>query len=118
MSFSVGSSGDPFVYGTGIDISSNTSLDITMHKPDGTTLDIDSSRISAPAVPSANIPGIGILPANTYMEFTVIASDFDQSGTTAGNNPWLACGVFHNTVPTIEVIRPGSKVPFDVLEDC
>lgn len=118
MSFRVGESGKPFFYGTGIDISNNTSLDITMEKPDGTTVDIDSSRITAPAIDSESIEGVGILPANTYMEFTILTTDFDQSGTIAGKDPWLACGVYHDTVPTIEDVWKGSQVAFDVLEDC
>lgn len=74
----VGEYGVVFYFGTGFNMSSQTSLRLDFTKPDGTTLAI-TSGVTAPASPVVTTSGT--FAASTYGKYTFVAGNVDQSGT-------------------------------------
>lgn len=116
MAIKVGDSNKPFRYATGgFDMSASTGLTLNFTKPNGATLqktEASSNPVTAPATPLTNDPDIGTQAASTYMEFDVIASDFDVAGT------WTVCGIYYNSGTSPATIYQGSDVTFTVGEAC
>ncbi len=86
MTIRVGEIGKELYVGTDFDLSSNTELTIKFESPDSETVferTKTSDGITAPAVDSPSIPGVGILLANTYMLYETQALDF-----IAGAGEW------------------------------
>ena len=112
MSLKVGESGKLIGYNTNFDLSSNTSLSLTLVEPSGVESAINTSRISAPAVNGTFEEGGAdtTYTANEYMQFTTIASDFTTSGT------WKLYGTYTNTATDPDQIYHGSAVSFTVTE--
>jgi hypothetical protein len=112
MTIAVGEVGKAFRYVTGFNMSSNTALTLNFTKPDGTTLqktDLSSNPVTAPAATLGNDPDLGNVSAFTYMEFTTIATDFDQAGI------WSVCGIYTNSTTSV---FHGSSVNFTILAAC
>ena len=65
--------------------------------------------VTAPAVDSPNIPGVGVLPANTYALYTTQATD----DFTAGE--WTCCLAYEDAAPTLLY---GDDGAFTVGESC
>lgn len=80
--------GKDFYYATSFDMSSNTALEIHLESPEGEMTVITNPRVTAPAVDA--ITTEGTLPANTYMVFTTIETDFPVAGD------WEVCGIYIN----------------------
>ena len=113
MGVRAGESNKLFGYNTNYDLSSNTLLELKVTNPLGVEIAILSTRITAPAVLGVFDEG-GVdatYNANEYMQFTVLASDFDLSGT------WHVEGRYTNTTTTPDQIYHGDKKPFVVGED-
>lgn len=77
------------VYGMSFDLSSNTSLEITITDPDGTVVSVDGSRITAPSSP-ITVDGV-IFASDSYMQFYTLATDFLVAGD------YVLCGTYLNT---------------------
>lgn len=79
--------------GTTFDLSSNTSLKIKATSPTGVVIEFTNPDVTAPAVPSPSLPGVGILPADTYMLYTTTAISFIESGD------WTICVEYQDATP-------------------
>jgi len=114
MGLNVGDSGKLFGYNTKFNLSSNTSLELTITDPGGNPTDISSSRISAPATDGVfDENGIDrTYLANQYMQFTNLVTDFTIDGE------WEVCGIYTNTnVTPNEIFTLPVKV-FTVDPEC
>lgn len=109
MTIKVGEVGKLFICATGFDLSGNTGLDLNFTKPDLTTATVSNPRVTAPGVPLVGDPFLGNVDANTYMQFTIEAADFDQAGT------WRVCCVYTDGTPKI---FKGDNAVFTVEPDC
>lgn len=78
---------------TGFDLSSKTSMTIDTVSPAGVTATIIDARISFNATPVVD-PVLGTAAANTYMQFTTLATDFLEVGD------YTLCGTYNDTVAT------------------
>ena len=87
MSIAAKEVGKLFELGTFFDLSAETSMEIDLKDPNGAITTISDARITAPAVAS------GDYPANTYMQFSTIDSDFPIHGT------WEVLGVYADGTP-------------------
>lgn len=96
MGIKVGEIGKLFRYNTGFDLSSFSSLTLNFIKPNGTdTLvktDLSANPVSAPASAYTDEDGATVA-ANTYMQFSTVAADFDVAGT------WRVCGIYVDGTP-------------------
>lgn len=97
MSIKVGEIGRDIYVGTSFDLSANTELTIKFTSPSGTIIVTKTSAdgVTAPAVDSPALPGVGVFPANTYMLYTTQAGDFDSGGV----GDWTVCTVYDDATP-------------------
>ena len=103
MTIRVAEVGKAFRYGTGFDMSSSTALSLKFTKPDLTTATVTDPRVTAPGLTITD-PDVGELLTDTYMEFTTLATDFDQAGT------WTVCGIYTDAVPQVLIGAPATFV--------
>ena len=101
--------GKIFRYATYFDLSAFTSLSLKFTFPDGTENIITNPRVTAPAVDVVD-PDLGLLTANTYMQFTTLASDFPQAFRDV-----VVCGTYEDATPKTFF---GDDAFFDVLAPC
>tara|TARA_R110002096_G_scaffold415093_1_gene616534 strand:+ start:261 stop:587 length:327 start_codon:yes stop_codon:yes gene_type:complete len=94
MSIKVTEVGKLFNYGTGFDLSGSSALDLKFTSPSGIVSTISNPRVTAPATPATD-PILGTLPANTYMQFTTLSTDFTETGT------WTVCGTYTDATPKV-----------------
>lgn len=81
MTIRIGDIGKTLYVGTGFDMSLNSDLEIRFKSPAGVEFTRTSSDgITAPATPSPNLPDVGILAANEYLQYTTLAGDFTETG--------------------------------------
>lgn len=103
MSIAAGEVGKLFELGTFFDLSGATLLEIDFIGPGGVTTNIITGRIIAPAVAS------GDYPANTYMQFPTIATDFPVSGT------WKVLGAYDDGTPKEFITKSDPFPTFEIL---
>ena len=85
--------GKIFRYATGFDMSSNTALSLKFtHSDSVTTFTATNPAVTAPAI-QVDDPDLGILPANTYMEYNTTGTDFTKGGD------WSVCGTYEDGTP-------------------
>jgi hypothetical protein len=94
MAIKVTEIGKEFNYGTFYDLSGATALDLKFTSPSGVVTTISNPRVTAPGVPVTD-PILGTLPANTYMQFTTLSTDFTEAGT------WTVCGTYTDASPKV-----------------
>ena len=101
--------GKLFNYSTSYDLSApSATFEITLTDPDGVKTVIPNNRITAPSA-DFDDPELGLLPGDTYMQFTTIASDFPVGGD------WIVCGTYNDATPKVFY---GKKATFPVHEPC
>ena len=81
--------GKTVILATGFDMSSETSLTITVTDTNGDTATVEDSRISLAGELTGTV--LGTLAANTYMLFTTLADDFIVAGD------YILCGTYNDT---------------------
>ena len=75
----LGTYGNSIYLGSGsFDLSQNTSLEIQATSPSGTPKTF--TGVTAPGVPSPDIPDVGVLPANQYGLYNTLEDDFNEAG--------------------------------------
>lgn len=103
MPIRVAEVGKLFEAGAFFDLSGNTSMEIRLKDPDGVITTIPTGRITAPGVAS------GDFPADTYMQFTTLATDFLKAGA------WEVCTIYDDATPKEFFSATGT---FEILEGC
>lgn len=94
MTIRIGEIGKLIYVNTTFDMSGNTGLEINFTSPDGLIkFTRTNPDVTAPNVDSPSIPGIGILPANTYMVYPTQENDFEQEGN------WCLQAVYIDDTP-------------------
>lgn len=94
MTIRIGEIGKLIYINTTFNLSGNTNLQINFTSPDKTIKFTRSSPdVSAPNVDSPNIPGIGVLSANTYLLYPTKELDFEQVGN------WCVQAVYIDATP-------------------
>lgn len=101
MSIKTGEIGKLFNYGTFFDLSGSSSLTLKFTSPKGIETIIANPRVTAPAVDlTATIENEDgtetqtTFPANTYMQFSTLATDFTEAG-----KKWTVCGIYEDATP-------------------
>lgn len=113
MTIRQGEIGKEIYVGTGFDMSSNTLLELKFVSPDGTvtfTRNSTTDGITAPATPSPDIPGVGILAANEYMLYESQADDFAHE-----SGDWCVEARYTEGSTKYYIGAPGTLV---VSDDC
>ena len=111
MSITTTGYGKIFRVGTSYDLNNPPFTTITLRftSPDGlTTFDRTNPDVSAPAVDSPPTE-IGIIPANTYMQYETQAGDFTQAGD------WEVCAIWEDATRRYP---PDAPSILTVLEGC
>ena len=82
MSVKIGEIGKQIFVGTGFDMSNNTELGIKFVSPDESIefTRLSADGVTAPGVPSPDLPNIGVLAANEYLLYETQALDFTVAG--------------------------------------
>lgn len=94
MTIRKGEIGKLIYVNTTFDLSGNTDVQINFTSPDKKTKFTRSSPdVTAPNVDSPNIPGIGVLPANTYLLYPTQELDFEQVGN------WCIQAIYIDSTP-------------------
>jgi len=113
LTIKLGESGKDIRFSAGFDMSSNTELTLTFRAPPSGT---DFTRIKSDGVTlgtgAITDPVLGELAANTYVDYTCSATDFDVAGT------WSVCLTYTNDVTTPDEIFISSEVEFEIGEAC
>ena len=107
----VGEVGKEIYVGTGFDLSSNTELTMNFKFTNGNQeFSRDSADgVTAPAVPSPDLPDVGILAADTYLLYLTQADDFTLSGN------WCVASQYEDATP---VLFKGDEAELLVLDSC
>lgn len=71
-----GQVGSVIYFQTGFDMSGNTSLSMTLTKPDGSTL----TKTPTLGTVAKTVNGVSLV-ANEYVSYTTVSGDIDQTGT-------------------------------------
>ena len=101
MTLKVGEVGKKFRYATYFDLSGNTTISLKFKAPDGTINLIEPPRLTAPNI-QVEDTDLGTLDASTYMEFTTIASDFEDIPDILPHQDyitWSVCGTYVDSTP-------------------
>jgi len=94
MTIKIGEIGKLIYINTTFDLSGNTDVQVNFTSPDKLIKFTRSSPdVTAPAVDSPSIPGIGVLPANTYMVYATQELDFTEVGN------WCLQAVYIDSTP-------------------
>tara|TARA_R110000822_G_scaffold106533_1_gene234719 strand:- start:2414 stop:2746 length:333 start_codon:yes stop_codon:yes gene_type:complete len=105
MTIRIGEIGKSLYIATGFDLSGNSELQINFTSPDGKTKFTRSNPdVTAPATDSPSIPGIGVLPANTYLLYLTQADDFIVDGE------WCNESVYIDLTPKKFIGSPGTLI--------
>ena len=100
--------GKVFRVKTSFDLSAATTLEVHFTGPNAEITDKATPDVTAPGVDVTD-PDLGLLEANTYMEFKTIATDFPVKGT------WTGCSRYIDPTPKDFA---GPDTEFEVLEGC
>jgi len=111
MGIKVGESNKTFRYATNFDMSGSTTLTLKFTPPSGTSFDITTPRVTAPAV-AVSDPDLGALTASTYMEFQTLSTDFLEAGN------YVVCGTYESTATSPTSIFYGDDATFTVDAAC
>lgn len=87
-----------FQFGTGYDMSANTSVGLVFTKPDGTIVEVLSPSVSVGNVAS------GAFAAFQYLKYTFVHGDIDQPGT------YRVRALYDDGIPTHLISNAGSFV--------
>jgi hypothetical protein len=83
--------GVAFVFSTGFNMASFTSISITFTKPDQSTLTVANPAVT---VPNFDLPTTdGTFPANEYAKYIFVLGDVDQAGD------WSARVTYNDATP-------------------
>ena len=112
MSIAVGESGKRVILATGVDLSSATSMTIKLVPPSGDDVIIATGRITAPSSTFDTQGDLGVLSADTYMQFDNVVADFLVSGD------YTVCGTYTNTATDPDDIFITLSATITILEPC
>jgi hypothetical protein len=118
MSLTVGEVGKTFRVAAGFDMSSFTELTLTFTKPDLTTSVKTQTGGEVTLGAGVTDPDLGVLAANTYVEYEIETGFLDQSGDATDDNPWKVYLTYTNTTPTPDDVFIGTCTAFTVLAVC
>jgi len=121
--FTVGESGKNFYAAMSVDMSTNTELEITFIKPDGTevtkTQTASEVALGGVGVTFDDPDGSPITAlANEYLIYDIEPAFLDQSGSRANSDPWKAYGTYTDTGASPNKVIIGLCVEFDVDAVC
>ena len=107
MSLRVGDIGKIVRVATGFNLSGNSELTMEFDKPDGTTTltKLKADGVTAPSA-EVNDPTLGILAADTYLEYPTASGDIDQDGQ------WVVHAEYDDATPKHFC---GDRATFSVL---
>ena len=123
MSFIVGESGKNFFAHTGVDMSTNTELEIVFTKPDGTT----SIKTQTAGEVALGVVGLSFQNpdgetitalANEYLIYSIEPLFLDQAGSRDNNNAWKAYPRYTDTATAPDTVIIGACTEFDVTGIC
>lgn len=111
MTIRIGEVGKEIFVGTDFDLSANTEIAINFSFANANiSFQRDSSDgVTAPAVPSPDLPNVGILAANTYLLYVTKAADFTAPGI------WCLSSQYEDATPVLFI---GDSADLTVSDIC
>lgn len=97
MTIKAGEVNKPLYLAAGFDMSAFTLVTIKFTAPDGEVTEKDTTdpNVSVPATDSPALPGVGVLPASTYVLYITDGTVL----TTEGD--WVTCLQYEDAVPSL-----------------